>query len=467
MQQFGSLHFDASSIAHELVPVGEILAAFSYALDLTGAQPPGHSIRSAYIAVRMAKAMGLSDQKCIDIHYATLLKDLGCSSNASDISALFTTDDRHFKRDIRLIDGRLRNRIGLILSHSGGEETLGRRALAIGKALAVTPGTIGRLIAMRCERGAEIAARLRMSPDVCEGIHNLPEHWDGSGLPRRLSRSDIPLASQLALLAQVADAHYTSYDWNTARDEIALRSGRWFDPGLVALFRHLTRSAEFWAVLGSPDLKARLLALCEGHMLMLADEAYLDEIAAAFGAVIDAKSPFTAGHSDHVGKIVGAIARHMDIDDARQRKLIRAARLHDVGKLGVSNLILDKPGDLTEREWMAMQLHSEHTTNILGRVEAFSDMAMIAGAHHERLDGKGYPLGLTERQLPIDTRIISIADVFDALTADRPYRDALPLDRAMAIIHDEAGDALDPAVVSALEECLDAGAIQPSSDGAG
>jgi len=104
------------------------------------------------------------------------------------------------------------------------------------------------------------------------------------------------------------------------------------------------------------------------------------------------------------------------------RDLRRMALLHDIGKLGVSNLILDKPGKLTDEEWMQMRRHPELTVRILERVSAFKDLAATAGAHHERLDGRGYHLGLRDEHLNRDARILAVADVCEALTADRPYR---------------------------------------------
>ena len=139
---------------------------------------------------------------------------------------------------------------------------------------------------------------------------------------------------------------------------------------------------------------------------------------------------------------------------ARQRWLYRAALLHDVGKLGVSNMILDKPGKLDDAEWQIMRSHASHTQEILGRISALSDIAPVAAAHHERLDGKGYPLGLIEHQITRDTRIITICDFYDALTADRPYRSAMSATEALAIIEAEVGNAVDGDCFEALRSVV-------------
>ena len=145
----------------------------------------------------------------------------------------------------------------------------------------------------------------------------------------------------------------------------------------------------------------------------------------------------------------------MGLSAERRRWLKRAALLHDIGKLGVSNSILDKPGKLDEAEWVAMKMHAAHTETILSRIAAFDDMAAIAGAHHERLDGLGYPHGLKGEQIAMETRIITTADIFDALTADRPYRAAMPVTKAIAIMTEMIGTQIDPDCLTALQKAIE------------
>jgi HD-GYP domain-containing protein (c-di-GMP phosphodiesterase class II) len=169
------------------------------------------------------------------------------------------------------------------------------------------------------------------------------------------------------------------------------------------------------------------------------------------GFADDAKSPFTAGHSERVGFYTDALARGLGIADGRRRWLRRAALLHDVGKLGVSNTILDKPGRLDADEWEAVKRHATYTGEILGRLSAFDELARIASAHHEKLDGSGYPLGLHAHEIALETRIITTADIFDAITAERPYHAATPVERALEIMGGHVGTALDADCFGALE----------------
>jgi HD-GYP domain-containing protein (c-di-GMP phosphodiesterase class II) len=144
----------------------------------------------------------------------------------------------------------------------------------------------------------------------------------------------------------------------------------------------------------------------------------------------------------------------LDLAPPQIRALHRAGLLHDIGKLGVSNRILDKPGKLTPAEWTAVRNHPQWSLQILERVSAFRDLALIAAAHHERLDGSGYFKGLGAERLDLSSRILAVADVAEALSAARPYRDALPADEVLAIMRRDAGHALDAEAFAALEELL-------------
>ena len=148
------------------------------------------------------------------------------------------------------------------------------------------------------------------------------------------------------------------------------------------------------------------------------------------------------------------IAEEMGRSAGDRRLIRRAALLHDIGKLGVSNAILDKPGRLDETEWPEMRSHAEKSETILIRVPAFAELARVGGAHHERLDGMGYPRGLTGADICPVTRIVSTADVFDALTADRPYRAAMSASDALAIIGKDLGAATDRDCFNALQRAL-------------
>jgi putative nucleotidyltransferase with HDIG domain len=174
----------------------------------------------------------------------------------------------------------------------------------------------------------------------------------------------------------------------------------------------------------------------------------------ALSRAIDAKSPWTAGHSQRVTDLGLALARRMGIEGAELDALRRSGLLHDIGKLGVPPEILDKPGRLTDEEFHAMREHPLIGARILAPVSAFNSALAVVRHHHERWDGKGYPDGLAGEEIPLSARIFAVADVFDALHSDRPYRPAWDRERVVAMIREEAGRQFDPEVVRVFLEMI-------------
>lgn len=411
-------------------------------------------MRSCWIGTHIGRRLGLDDTALWELYYTLLLKDLGCSSNAARICELYLTDDLGFKHDFKRVDGSLRRVLEFVVGHTGPGLGLVERVRAVGRILRHGDAFAQELIETRCQRGAEIARRLRFSEAVAEGIHALDEHWDGGGRPDRLAGEAIPLYARIALLSQVVDVFHTAGDARAALDEARRRAGSWFDPKLVAVLDTLADDRPFWNMLASDEVDRAVFALAPGRREVALDEEYMDEIAAAFGYVVDAKSPYTAGHSTRVALYTDMLAAELGLDAARRRWLRRGALLHDVGKLGVSNAILDKPGKLDDEEWTAVRQHAELSEAILSRIPAFGELARVAAAHHERLDGKGYPRGLLADRIPLETRIITTADIFDAITAERPYRGAIPVPRSLEIMAENVGTAIDARCFDALRASL-------------
>ena len=441
--------------ASDAVRLSEILGALSHALDLTEGQPPGHCVRSTWIGMRIGTAMALPKEQLWELYYAVMMKDLGCSSNAARICQLYLSDDIAFKRDFKSVNDSLPKVLGFVFSHTGLKSGLAERLKAILHIMQNGGDIADDLIETRCQRGAAIAASLRLPTPVCDGIHSLDEHWNGGGRPDRLTGRRIPLYARIALLAQVVDVFHRSSGREAALTEVRRRAGTWFDPDVVDSFDRAAQDPGFWETLESPELEAAVFALEPKRSSIVVDEDYLDDIARAFAQVIDSKSPFTSGHSERVAVYADLVAAEMGYGGDRRRWLRRAALLHDIGKLGVSNSILDKNGKLDDEQWREMRHHATLSETILERVTPFRDMARIGGGHHERLDGKGYPRGLKGDEIEPDTRIVSVADVFDALTADRPYRAAMPVEKALGIMRADVGTAFDPACLAALERALD------------
>lgn len=433
--------------------LSEIIAALSYALDLTEGQPPGHCLRACWIGMHIGQTLGFDSDALSDLYYALLLKDTGCSSNAARLWELYGGDELRTKRDFKLVDSQsLLQLAGFVLNHAGPGEALRSRVKRLlnlyrhGEALAT------ELVHTRCERGADIVRRLGFGEAVSTSIFSLDEHWNGRGRPQGLRGTSIPINARVALLAQVVDVFNTVGGERTACAEVQHRAGSWFDPQVCQAFFAVSRREAFWSGLRSEALEERVMALEPAARAIMIDEERLDSIAEAFADIIDAKSSFTYGHSQRVAHYAEVVALELGVSASRRRWLHRGALLHDLGKLGVSNAILDKPGPLDAQEWEAVKKHARFTEEILQRVRVFSELAPVAGAHHERPDGNGYPKRLAGDAISLETRIITAADIFDAITAARPYRAAIPVEEALAMMGRERGSAVDGQCLDALKK---------------
>lgn len=444
----------ASWLASTNLKLSELISALSHALDITEGQPEGHCVRCCWIGIHVGRTVGLDDDALWGLYYTLLLKDLGCSSNAARICELYLTDDRSFKRDFKTMGDSLPQVITFVLRHTGLKAGLAERFRSVLNVFREGKEIARELIATRCQRGAEIARLLRFPESVAAGIYSLDEHYDGQGKPAGLAGQAIPLYARIALLAQVIDVFHTAGGPQAALDEIRRRAGRWFDPALVKAFERVAEADAFWHTLASPAIDAAVLALEPAAHVVALDDEYLDDIAAAFGQVVDSKSPYTSGHSVRVALYTDRIAETLGLTAERRRWLKRGALLHDVGKLGVSNSVLDKPGKLDDDEWEAVKAHAMYTETILSRIDAFAELARVSAAHHERLDGRGYPRGVGAADICIETRIITTADIFDAITAERPYRGAIPIPKTLEIMAENVGTAIDPDCFAALKEAL-------------
>ena len=180
------------------------------------------------------------------------------------------------------------------------------------------------------------------------------------------------------------------------------------------------------------------------------NERTYDATLAALSSALDVRDTETEGHARRVLRYMELIAEGLGVPAEQHATLRRGALLHDIGKIGVPDHILRKPGPLTENEWYTMKTHPDLGARIIANIPFLEDVAMIIRAHHERWDGNGYPEGLAGEQIPLGARIFAVADSFDAMTSDRPYRRGRQLDEAVAEIERCANTQFDPAVVAAF-----------------
>ena len=427
--------------------LSEVLSALSHALDITEGQPRGHAERTCVIGMRLGTQIGLHEQDLSSLFYALLLKDAGCSSNAAKVASLYGHADALVKRDRKTTDHlRPGQSLRHMLRNTAPRTSPLTKARHI-KAL-IEHGSDGarELTALRCERGADVARNVGMDDATAEAIAALDEHWDGRGYPAGAAGEQIPLLGRILCLAQTADVFWQLGGADAACEVARARRGTWFDPMLANVLCSFEHDELFWASLEQP----RVGAWEPEDRAETLDQDRLDRVAEAFATVVDAKTPYTARHSEGVARIAVGLAVLLELDERTRRDLYRAGLLHDIGKLGVSNRILDKRGPLDDEEWAEVRRHPLTSLQILRGVGALRNVARLSGLHHERLDGSGYYLGFDGTQLDLPARVLAVADVAEALSAERPYREALAPDEVLEIIAREAGTTLDAEAFEAL-----------------
>lgn len=442
-------------VASPTLRLSSILSGLSYALDLTEGHARGHASRSCLIGMRVAQVLGIPADERSHLFYALLLKDAGCSSNSARVFQLFGGDDQAAKHAVWKRDWRkLREQIAYLLDYVEPNGRLLERARRLAVLAAKGPSSRRTLFQVRCDRGADIARTLGFSNVTAQAIRTMDEHWDGGGYPEGMKRDAIPVLGRIIGLAQVLDIFATEDGPARAAAVARQRRGSWFDPAIVDAFLTIANDRSLWEACASPALDETVAAAEPEGAEIPVDDRRLDDIAVAFAWVIDAKSPYTYHHSERVADYATAIGRELGLEPEAGVRLRRAALLHDIGKLSVSNRILDKPGKLTPREWEAIKLHPYYTYQILERVPVFGELAFDASAHHERLDGRGYFRNLPGPQLSLTARILATADQLDALSAERPYRGKLPTEKVLEIMRSERGTGLCPECVDAAEHVI-------------
>lgn len=433
------------------VPTAQLVAALSRALDLTEGEPMGHAIRTCWIGMAIGQALGLSTVERGELYYALLLKDAGCSANAQQVSEWFGTDDRAAKYALKSVNwSNLWHATRYAISQSKPGAPWWQRVQQMVSLGRRGPGAARELVEMRCRRGADVVRELGWVDIAPDAVLHLDEHWDGSGHPRGLQGTGIPVLGRILGLAQTIEMFWSRFGADGALQVARDRRGTWFDPELVDLFLALGQNTAFWqqlAAVTGPDAIARLDPAPSTISLTSLDQ--LLHIARVFGEIVDTKSSWTAMHSLRTARYAAGLADVMGLDRRLQEETLLAGFFHDLGKLGVSNLILDKPGPLDPDERKAIEQHPELTYHILEPITPLAAVASAAAAHHERLDGTGYYRGLAGDAIPQTGQIVAVADVFDALAHARPYRRQLGVDEVLAIMRADAG--LSRAAVEALE----------------
>ncbi len=422
----------------------ELVATLSLGTDLGFGQPMEHALRQCLIALRLGEQLGLDEAEREVTYYTGLLAWVGCHVNAYEQAKWFG-DDIALKADVLRVNwpgssfllGRLgtgrpplqRARLGLAFLGEGREAV---RTLWTNHGAAT----------------ASLAERLGLGEEVCRAVRQVFERWDGKGAPGGRQGDEIPLASRIVSLADVVEAFHRTGGTESAVAVARERSGTQFDPALAQRVR--ANAEELFHGLDGTSSWGTVIAA----QPVLDTELRESELDAALGAVADfadLKSPWTIGHSRGVAELAGAAAPAYGLPEPDAAAIRLAGLVHDLGRLGVSNAIWDKRGPLNRSEFERVRLHPYLSERMLSFAPALTPLGAIAVQHHERLDGSGYPRGLSGAEITPAGRLLAAADTYQAMTEERPHRPPLPRDEAAEGLRDEvAAGRLDGEAVNAV-----------------
>jgi HD-GYP domain-containing protein (c-di-GMP phosphodiesterase class II) len=438
----------------ERVRLADLLAAVSVATDLGNGQEPEKAIRACLIATALARRMGTPEAEVSDVYYTALLRHLGCTATAHE-EAYLGGDELVSRPAAERADfGNPREALALLVQLGKGTGVDRVRYLARG----LRSGRKGdqAILEAVCEVGARLAERLGLGAGVRDGLYQSFERWDGKGTPLGLATEAICLPARLADVGHQAAIFDQLGGPEAAVAVIRRRAGGWFDPRVAEAFGR--SGADILDEIGSRDVWEAVLEVEPAPQRTIGTEG-LDGLARALADMADLKSPYLLGHSSEVAALSQRAAVTLGFGPEAVTDLRRAALLHDLGRVAVSNRIWEQPAALSRTEWERVRLHPYQSERILARSRVLAPLARTAGMHHERQDGSGYHRGAAGAQLPAGARVLAAADALQAMTQERPHRPGLAPEAAAAALAEEArAGRLDPECVRAVVEA----AGQPS-----
>jgi HD-GYP domain-containing protein (c-di-GMP phosphodiesterase class II) len=431
------------------VRIAELVATLSYAADLGLGQPMEHCLRQTVIALRLADLAGADQADREATYYLGLLVNSYCHADASEQARWFG-DDISMKADsYDVLVMSTPQMVAHLLRSIGSHGSTKDRVRRVATLPTAGWSEMSTWLLTHTQLGSDFAAKVGLDDHVGQALLNAYEQWDGKG-PRHLRGTDIPLASRLVALASRTEIMARTRGPETAAAAVRKHRAAIFDPELSDLMMRtwpgvlddLSGAASWDAVVSAEPALQRWVSGAE-----------LDDVLAEMADLVDLKSPYFAGHSRGVATLAAEAARISGLSESDQATVRRAGFLHDLGRLGVSNAIWDKPGPLRDTEREKAHLHPWLTDKMLARVSGLGPSREIAARHHERLDGSGYPRGLTAASLtPLD-RLLAAADVAHAMTEPRPHRGPLTADEVQRQLQAEvrAGRLDGDAVAAVLE----------------
>ena len=427
--------------------LAELVAALSLGVDLGFGQPMEHVLRESMIALRLADRIGLEDAERSTVYYTGLLVGVGCHADAHEQAKWFG-DDIALKSTKYDHDFRSPRAAAAMLSMVGsGNPPLHRFRVGLEFAISGRRDLDG-MVARHAAVATALAERLGLPAEVQEAVGSSYEQWDGKGWPTGLAGERIPVAARLAQFAEFIEVAHRLGGDDAALELAEKRSGLQFDPALCAALRDDPDgildgldSAHTWSAVidAEPSLRVTLTG-----------DAF-DRALLAVADFVDLKSPYTLGHARAVAELAAASAEQLDLPQDETDLLRRAGLVHDLGRLGVSNAIWDKPGPLGVGEWERVRLHPYLTERMLHQSETLAPLGAVAVQHRERLDGSGYPKGLSGGAIGRPARILGAVDAYRSMREPRPHRPALSAEHAAEELQADArAGKLDAEAVAAV-----------------
>jgi HD-GYP domain-containing protein (c-di-GMP phosphodiesterase class II) len=429
--------------------LAELLAALSLGIDLGFGQPMEHILRQCLISLRLAERLGLDDEARSAVYYTSLLVNVGCHSDAHEQAKWFGDDIALKATKYTHEPGSVKDFAGTLRHLGAGSPIVERVRIGAEFAAGGYRDLQGMLIS-HVELAATLARQLGLPDDVAQSLLHAYERWDGKGWPNKRSGEQIALPSRIAQLAEFVEVANRG-GGDTAAVELARsRRGSQFDPQLVDVL-----CGDVAGILGDLEAIQTWEAVIEAEpaltIVLRGDD--VDAALEAVASFAGLKSPYSLGHSRAVADLAAGAARRSGLNNDEIVTLHRAAVVHDLGRLGVSNSIWEKRGPLGAGEWERVRMHPYLTERMLTSSPSLAPLGRLASQHCERMDGSGYPRGLAGASIPRPARILAAADAYQAMREPRAYRPALTEDEASAQLRGDvrAGRLDGEAVESVLE----------------
>jgi HD-GYP domain-containing protein (c-di-GMP phosphodiesterase class II) len=409
----------AHGVQHAGVRVAELVATMSYAADLGLGQPMEHCMRHTAISLRLADLIGTTPEERAAIYYMGMLINAYCHADATEQAEWFGDDIAFKSEGVDVLGMNTVHMLATLIRRVGSHGPPLDRAKRLATFPAVVPKKFVSFVTTHSTLGSQFAAKAGFDELVVTAIAQSYEQWDGKGEPRHLKGDEICLPARIVPFAAQVEMYAQRNGKPATVAMVKKQRGKSFDPAIADLFvAHVDEVIDGLDDAGSWDA---LLAVEPGPARRV-DGSDLDAALEAIADLVDLKSVYHGGHSRGVANLAAAAARQAGLSAVEQTVLRRAGLIHDLGRMGVSTSVWDKPGRLTDAELERVQLHPYLTDRMLAKVPNLGRVREIAARHHERLDGSGYPRGLRAESLTWNDRILAAADVYHALTEPRPHR---------------------------------------------